>query len=166
MSVGNSCAAYMRVYRKRKQLEEDNCNDVPKRTKLNAERQREYRETHKNLYVEYMCNYRQCKAQEIKIAQAGNSRAAYMREYRKWKQSEGDNYNNVPKRRKLNPERQHEYRETHKNLYVEYMRNYKKRKAQEIKMPQAGNSCAACMREYRKRKQKKIIVMMYPNEQS
>jgi hypothetical protein len=38
MSTGNSYAAYMREYRKRKQLEEDNCNNVPKRTKLNAER--------------------------------------------------------------------------------------------------------------------------------
>jgi hypothetical protein len=45
MSSGNSRAAYMRVYRKRKRLEEDNCNDVLRRTKLNADRQREYRET-------------------------------------------------------------------------------------------------------------------------
>jgi hypothetical protein len=43
MSAGNSRAAYMREYRKRKRLEEDNCNNVPKRTKLNAERQRDYR---------------------------------------------------------------------------------------------------------------------------
>jgi hypothetical protein len=48
MSAGITHAAYMREYRQRKQLEEDNCN-VPKRTKLNAEQQREYRETHKNL---------------------------------------------------------------------------------------------------------------------
>jgi hypothetical protein len=40
---------HMREYRKRKRLEEDNCNNAPKRAKLNAERQREYRETHKNL---------------------------------------------------------------------------------------------------------------------
>jgi hypothetical protein len=51
MSVGNSCAAYMGEYRKRKRLEE-NCNNVPKRTKLNAKRQHEYRETHKNLSAE------------------------------------------------------------------------------------------------------------------
>jgi GH35 family endo-1,4-beta-xylanase len=66
LSAGNSRAAYMREYRKRKPLEEDNCNNVPKRTKLNAERLRAYRETYKNLYVEYMRNYRKRKAQEIK----------------------------------------------------------------------------------------------------
>jgi hypothetical protein len=33
----------MREVRKRKRLEEDNCNNVPKRTKFNAERQREYK---------------------------------------------------------------------------------------------------------------------------
>jgi hypothetical protein len=54
MSAGNSRAAYMREYRKRKRLQENNCNNVPKRTKLHAERQREYRETHKNLSAEYM----------------------------------------------------------------------------------------------------------------
>jgi hypothetical protein len=53
-SVGNSHATYMREYRKRKRLEEDNCNDVPKRTKLNAERQCEYTETHK-MYL-LICN--------------------------------------------------------------------------------------------------------------
>jgi hypothetical protein len=47
MSAGNSCPANMRVYRKRKRLEEANGSDVPKRTKLNAERQHEYRETYK-----------------------------------------------------------------------------------------------------------------------
>jgi hypothetical protein len=47
MPAGNSRAAYMREYRKRKPLEEDNCNNVPKRKKLHAERQRECRETHK-----------------------------------------------------------------------------------------------------------------------
>jgi hypothetical protein len=57
MSTCNSHAAYMRKYRKRKCLEEDNCNSVPKRTKLIAEGQCEYREIHKNLYAEYMCNY-------------------------------------------------------------------------------------------------------------
>jgi hypothetical protein len=85
MSAGNSRAAYMRVYRKRNWLEEDNCNNVPKRTKVNAEQQREYRETHKNLYVEYMRSYRKRKAQEIKTSQAGNSHAACMREYGKRK---------------------------------------------------------------------------------
>jgi hypothetical protein len=55
MSAGNSCAAYMREYRKRRRLEEDNCNIVPKRTKLHAEQHREYRETHKNLTAEYIC---------------------------------------------------------------------------------------------------------------
>jgi hypothetical protein len=64
MSAGNSRAAYMREYRERKRLEEDNCNNVPKRTKLNAERQREYRETQKNVYNEYMRNYRKRNAQE------------------------------------------------------------------------------------------------------
>jgi hypothetical protein len=44
MSVGNSRAAYMREYKERKLLEEDNCTNVPKRTKLNAEQQREYKE--------------------------------------------------------------------------------------------------------------------------
>jgi hypothetical protein len=36
MSIDITHAAYMREYRKRKQLE-DNCNNVPKQTKLNAE---------------------------------------------------------------------------------------------------------------------------------
>jgi hypothetical protein len=48
MSAGNNRAAYMREYRKRKLLENDSCNNVPKRTKLNAERQREHGETHTN----------------------------------------------------------------------------------------------------------------------
>jgi hypothetical protein len=48
MSAGKSRVAYMWEYRKGKQLE-DNCNNVAKRTKLNAVRQHEYRETHKNL---------------------------------------------------------------------------------------------------------------------
>jgi hypothetical protein len=78
---------------------------------------------------------------------AGNSRAAYMREYRKRKRLEEYNFNNVPKRTELNDERQSEYRETHKNLYVEYMRNYRQRKGREIKTRQAGSSSAACMRE-------------------
>jgi hypothetical protein len=70
ISVGNSRAAYMREYRKRKRLEEDNCNNVPKRTKLNAEQQREYRETRINVYVEYMRNNMKHKTQ--KKAQAGD----------------------------------------------------------------------------------------------
>jgi hypothetical protein len=49
MAAGITRAEYMREYRKRKRLEEDSCNNVPKRTKLNAERQRENRETYKNL---------------------------------------------------------------------------------------------------------------------
>jgi hypothetical protein len=77
MSAGNSCAAYTREYRKGKQLVEDDCNNVPKRTKLNTERQRGYRETHKNLSAEYMCNYRKHKAhekaQENKMPQASTS---------------------------------------------------------------------------------------------
>jgi hypothetical protein len=48
MSAGSSHAAYMRGYRKTKRLE-DNCNNVSKITKLNAEQQREYRETHKSM---------------------------------------------------------------------------------------------------------------------
>jgi hypothetical protein len=54
MSAGKSRAAYMREYRKKKRLEEDNCNNVPKGTKLHAKRQREYRETHTNISAEYM----------------------------------------------------------------------------------------------------------------
>jgi hypothetical protein len=52
MTAGSSRAAHMREYRKRKRLEEDNCNNVFKRTKLNAQRQREYRETHKTVSAE------------------------------------------------------------------------------------------------------------------
>jgi hypothetical protein len=52
MPVSNSRAAYMREYRKRKRLGENNCNNVPKRMKLNAEGQREYRGTYKNLSTE------------------------------------------------------------------------------------------------------------------
>jgi hypothetical protein len=55
----------MIVYMKRKQLEDDDCNNVPKRTKLNAEQQREYRETHRNIPAENMHNYRKCKAQGL-----------------------------------------------------------------------------------------------------
>jgi hypothetical protein len=43
----------MTEYRKRKRLDEDNCKNVPKRTNLNAERQREYRETHKSLSADF-----------------------------------------------------------------------------------------------------------------
>jgi hypothetical protein len=53
-SAGNSCAAYVKEYRERKWLEEDNCNNVPKWTKLNAKRQHEYRETHKTYLLN--CN--------------------------------------------------------------------------------------------------------------
>jgi ribosomal protein S21 len=49
-----------------KWLEEDNCNNAPKRTKVHAERQREYTETRKNLFAEYMNNYRKRKAQETR----------------------------------------------------------------------------------------------------
>jgi hypothetical protein len=59
----------MKQYRKRKQIQ-DNCNNVPKRTKLHAERQREYRYTHKNLSAEYIRNYRKRKDQENKTPQA------------------------------------------------------------------------------------------------
>jgi hypothetical protein len=69
---GNSRAAYMREYKKRKRLE-DNCNNVPKRTKLHAERHREYRETHKNVSAEYMHNYRKRKDQENNTPQASTS---------------------------------------------------------------------------------------------
>jgi hypothetical protein len=41
--VDNSRAAYMREYRKRMWVEKGICNNVPKRTKLNAERQHDYR---------------------------------------------------------------------------------------------------------------------------
>jgi hypothetical protein len=70
MSIGNSCAAYMREYRKRKRLEEDNCNNVPKWTKLNAEQKHEYRETCKKISAKNMRNYRKHKAQENKTPQA------------------------------------------------------------------------------------------------
>jgi hypothetical protein len=73
MSVGNSRAAYMTEYRERERLEEDNCNNVPKRTKLTAKRQREYRETHKNISAENMRNHRKRKAQENKTPQASTS---------------------------------------------------------------------------------------------
>jgi hypothetical protein len=60
MSSGITRAAYMREYRKRMRLE-DNCNNVPKRTKLHAERQRDYRETYKtyllNCNIIDYCNY-------------------------------------------------------------------------------------------------------------
>jgi hypothetical protein len=79
----------MREYSKRKRLEGDNSNNVTKRTKLNAERQRDYRKR---------------KAQENKTPQAGNSLAAYMRKYRKRMRVEKDICNNVPKRTKLNAE--------------------------------------------------------------
>jgi hypothetical protein len=42
--------------------------------------------------------------------------ATYTREYRKMKQLEEDNYNNVFKRKKLNAERHCEYREAHGNI--------------------------------------------------
>jgi hypothetical protein len=51
VSAGNSGAAYMTEHRKRKRLE-GNCNNVTKRKDLNAERRREYRETHKQLSTE------------------------------------------------------------------------------------------------------------------
>jgi hypothetical protein len=89
------------LYRKRKWLEDDNCNNVPKRTKLNAEQHCDYTQTHKNVYAEYIHNYRQCKAQENNT-QAGNSHAAYMREYRKRMRLEEVNCNNLPKGTKLN----------------------------------------------------------------
>jgi hypothetical protein len=52
MSAGNDRAAYMSEYKKRKRIEEDKCNNVPKRTKLNAERLLEYTKTHKDLSAE------------------------------------------------------------------------------------------------------------------
>jgi hypothetical protein len=90
-----------------KRLEGNNFNNVLKRTKLNAERQRDYRKLKA-----------QEKSQENKTPQAGNSRAAYMRDYRKMMQVERYIYNNVPKRKILNAERE---------------RDYRKRKAQENK---------------------------------
>jgi hypothetical protein len=66
---------------------------------------------------------------------AGNGRAAYMTEYTKSRRLEEYNFNNVPKRAKLHAERQREYRETHKNLSAEYMRNYRKLKARANKTP-------------------------------
>jgi hypothetical protein len=82
-------------YRKRKRLEGDISNNVRKRTKLNAERQRDHRKR---------------KAEENKTPQVGISRAVNMREYRKRMRVENDICNNVPKRTKLNAERQRDYR--------------------------------------------------------
>jgi hypothetical protein len=93
MSASNSRAAYMGEYRKRKRLEGGNCSNLPKRTKLNAKRQRDYRK-----------RKAQEKAEENKTLQAGNSRPAYMREYRKRIRVEKDICNNVPKRIKLHAE--------------------------------------------------------------
>jgi hypothetical protein len=63
MSAGNSRAAYMREYNKRKRLEEYYFNNMPKRPTLNAERQGEYKGTQKNLYAGFQhcidyCNHR------------------------------------------------------------------------------------------------------------
>jgi predicted solute-binding protein len=62
MSVDNSLGSYMREYRERRRLKEDNLNNVSKRTKLPAERQREYAETKRNSSAEYMRNYRKRKS--------------------------------------------------------------------------------------------------------
>jgi hypothetical protein len=75
-------STYSIQFNKRKQLEGYNCNNVPKRTKLNAERQGDYRK---------------CKAQENKAPQASNSRAACMRKYRKKLRVEKYICNNEPK---------------------------------------------------------------------
>jgi hypothetical protein len=73
MSAGNNRAAYMRDYRERKRLEDDNCNNVSKRTKWHAKQQREYRGTHKHISAEYMRNYRKRKARENKTPQTSTS---------------------------------------------------------------------------------------------
>jgi hypothetical protein len=77
IKTGNSRAACMREYRKSIRLEEYICNNVPKPTKLYAERHHEYKERHKNVSAEYMRNYRKCKtqdkAQENKTPQASAS---------------------------------------------------------------------------------------------
>jgi hypothetical protein len=44
------------------------------------------------------------------------------------------------KEKKLHAEWQREYSEAHENLSAECMRNYRKRKAQENKIPQASTS--------------------------
>jgi hypothetical protein len=46
----------MREYRKRKRLE-GNCSNVPRRRKLHAERQREYRETHKSYLLDVLSDF-------------------------------------------------------------------------------------------------------------
>jgi hypothetical protein len=69
------------------------------------------------------------KAQENKTPQSGNSRDAYMREYSKRMRLEKDICNNVPKRTKLNAERQYDYRKLKAQ-----------EKAQENKTPQASKS--------------------------
>jgi hypothetical protein len=50
ISGGNSRAAYMKEQKNRKRLEDDNCDNVSKRTKFNPEQRREYRETQNLLY--------------------------------------------------------------------------------------------------------------------
>jgi hypothetical protein len=73
MSASNSCAAYMKEYRKRKRLEEDSRTNVPKRTKFNFERQREYRETHKT----YLLNCNTLKIAVIIAHKIKSSMSAY-----------------------------------------------------------------------------------------
>jgi hypothetical protein len=68
----NSRAAYNK-YRKRKRIEEDNCNNESKRTKSHAERQREYRETHENVSAVNMRYYRKRKPQKNKTPQTSTS---------------------------------------------------------------------------------------------
>jgi hypothetical protein len=63
-----------------------------------------------------------------------------MSEYRKRIRLEKAICNKVYKWPKLHAERQCEYREVHNNLSAEYMRNYRRRKAQENKISQASTS--------------------------
>jgi hypothetical protein len=80
MFAGKSRVEYMREYRKRKRLKDDNSqssNNVSKRRKTNAEYMREYRKSHVDKQptksnAEYMREYRKRKAQE-KTPQASTS---------------------------------------------------------------------------------------------
>jgi hypothetical protein len=56
ISSGNSRAAYMTEHRKRKRLEEDNCNNASKWTKLHTERQRKYRVWVSCLHLGKLCH--------------------------------------------------------------------------------------------------------------
>jgi hypothetical protein len=67
---------------------------------------------------------------------AGNNRATYIGQYRTWNRLEEDNCNNVHKRTNYMPSDSVNIEQHINTLSVEYMRNYRKRKAQENKTPE------------------------------